>query len=368
MMGVGDRKRVPPTGGNIWGCTAVAAREQPASHDAQPPRHLGEPGALLGRKVPEGRMAWGAQTCPARPPSAPGLRTTGHCAPLGHHPADLTTPVRGEVLHPPVGRRPLGPWRDDMGPRGSAGGTGPCLRQLPHDLPRGPHTRGEQPPCALTERFLRAFCRWARCQGRGGVWAFQHLPPRLCLGAEHPATRRQDTSGIAREGTPGGRCALTVWGVAVEPIAAARRCAVRGFQQAPATRPPHGPGAALQQRRHPVVKTPAGRWAGGPGRWTRGQRHPRQTVGGGQSAGADPGAGPLAGPCGRVPESDCANGQRYGGHRSAPAPPEEATGGPLPRPSGATANAQRGPVGGHGHARSMRQRCGASAAQLTWGA
>src|SRR5215475_8915495 len=146
---------------------------------------------------------------------------------------------------------------------------------------------------------------------------------------------------------------LKVWVVAVEPIDAAMGFEVRLVQNTPDTCPTHGPGAPLKQGVDQIGKTPAGGAAIVGGRFTRGHRHHIQTLGGGKSAGADLGAGHLAGPGGPVPHSDCANGQRYGGHTRAPWPPEDSTAGPRRRPSGSIDTARTGPVGWNGHARSM---------------
>src|SRR6266568_8273199 len=149
------------------------------------------------------------------------------------------------------------------------------------------------------------------------------------------------------------RLGLKVRGVTVEPLDTPMRFEVRRLQHAPETRTTHGPGATLPQGGHQVVKTPARGWAVGRGRLTRCHRHDIETCCGGTSAWADPGAVHLEGHAGRLADSDCATGQRYGVHRGAPEPPEDATGGPPPPSAGSTDSERTRLVVWHGHARSM---------------
>jgi hypothetical protein len=89
------------------------------------------------------------------------------------------------------------------------------------------------------------------------------------------------------------------------------------------------------------------------GRLTRCHRHDIETCGGGKSAWADPGAVHLAGHEGRLADSDCANGLRYGGHSGAPGPLGDLTGGPPPPPVGSADSERTGLGGWNGHARSL---------------
>jgi hypothetical protein len=66
--------------------------------------------------------------------------------------------------------------RDDMGQRRSKIGTGTGWPQMPHDLTRWHHTRGEQHPCAMTDVLVLAFFRFSWCNGLGG-----YLRSRICL-------------------------------------------------------------------------------------------------------------------------------------------------------------------------------------------
>jgi len=217
------------------------------------------------------------QAGPARHPSAPGLGHKGPRAPLGPPPTDIEPPGGGEVSAPPVVTLPLGQVRDDMGHMGGAIGPGTCGPQRPYALPRGHHTRGQQPPCARAEVRVRALFRFARCSGLGGGGALQTRPPRLGLGAEDEATRRNDTWGPPVEGTQVVCLGVTVWGVAVEPIDAAMRLEVCVFPHAPETRPPQGPSATRHQRGPQGVKAPAGSGAVGRRRLTGGPRQHLQT-------------------------------------------------------------------------------------------
>ena len=108
------------------------------------------------------------------------------------------------------------------------------------------------------------------------------------------------------------RFGLKVGVVAVEPIDTAMRFEVCLVQNTPDTRAAHGPGAALKQAGDQVVQTPAGSSAVIRDGFMSGHRHHIQALGGGKSAAGDPGAGHLEGHGDLVPDSDFANGQRYG--------------------------------------------------------
>jgi hypothetical protein len=92
------------------------------------------------------------------------------------------------------------------------------------------------------------------------------------------------------------RFGLKVRVVTVKPLDAAMRFEVRRLQNAPDTRPTHGPGSTLPQGRDEVVKTPACGGAVVRGWFTGCHRHHIQTFCGGKSAWASPGAAHPAGP------------------------------------------------------------------------
>ena len=117
---------------------------------------------MFGCEVKDMLMARITQECTALHPSAQVLGNKGHLAPLGHHPTDVETPVGVEVIDHPIVTLHLGQLRDDIGQVGGEIGTGTCWPQIPYDLPRGHHKRGNQHPCAMTDVLVLAFFRLAR--------------------------------------------------------------------------------------------------------------------------------------------------------------------------------------------------------------
>jgi hypothetical protein len=92
VRGVVALKRGRQAGGNVLGRIVIAAREKTPRHDAKPPRHLLEPGAMLRGKVPplfRGRLAEERAPLGA---SGQGLGGAGERPPGGHETADLATP------------------------------------------------------------------------------------------------------------------------------------------------------------------------------------------------------------------------------------------------------------------------------------
>jgi hypothetical protein len=147
-------------------------------------------------------------------------------------------------------------------------------------------------------------------------------------------------------------CGLAVWSVTVEPRDTPVGFAVRLIQQAPETRTTHRPGALRRQGGDEGGATPARGGAMVSGRCTGCQRSHIQTRGGGQSAAADLGAAHLAGHGGPAQASDGANGQRYGGSRGVPGPPEESMDGPVPQSVGSIGNERPRLGGWNGRVRS----------------
>src|SRR5215471_8552990 len=66
----------------------------------------------------------------------------------------------------------------------------------------------------------------------------------------------------------------------------------------------------------------------------------------------DLGAAHLAGHGGPAQDSDCANGQRYGGYSGVPGPPEDSTDGPVPQSVGSIGNERPRLGGWNGRVRS----------------
>jgi hypothetical protein len=196
-MGVRDLKRVTQTGCKVWGGTAVAPFQKTPRQAAQPPLHWVEPGALLGRQVAHLRMARSAQERPPLDPAAPVLGHTGPLAPLGDQTAAREAPVGMEMLHPPVGARPIREWLDDVGQRRGAILTGACLAQMPDDWSRGDDARGDPGAYPMPDVLGHAFLRFPRGTGRCGGCAWQHRPAGLCIGANAPTPLGTEAEGVA---------------------------------------------------------------------------------------------------------------------------------------------------------------------------
>src|SRR5215469_1106849 len=111
---------------------------------------------MFGRKVEHMLMARITQECSPLHTAAEVVDHKGHLAPLGDYTADLEAPVGVEVIHHPVVTRHGWPLLDNMDPMGGEIGTGARLAQIPHDLTRRDHKRGEQRPCPMTDILLLA--------------------------------------------------------------------------------------------------------------------------------------------------------------------------------------------------------------------
>ena len=295
MMGVVDCKIRLQTGGKILRGTAIAAREKPTGQNAQPPCSLGEPCTVCGRNMEPMLVSRSAQERPPLGPAAQRLGTAWHAAPLGDQAADVEAPLGMEIIHHPVVALPSGEVLDDGGQRRGNVLTGTCRAQMPDDVSRGDDKRGEQGAHPMPDVLVLAFLRFPWGHGRRRILPLQHLPTRLCSGADDHTTVLAEAQGMERERTNGVCCGLKVGGVAVEPRDTPMGFEVRLIQNPPETRPPHRPGAPLGQGGDEVVETPARGGTVVPGRFTGGHRHDIQTRGGGKSAAADLGAAHLAG-------------------------------------------------------------------------
>ena len=160
----------------IVGRIEIAALQKPAGQDAKPQLNLVKPGAMFGRKVEDMLMARITQEGPPLHTAAESVDHQGYLAPLGNHTADIETPVGVEVIHYPVVT--VHDWQllDNIGPMGGEIGTGARLAQIPHDLTRRHHKRGDQRPCTMPNILMLAFFRLARCHGLCGIFAL-----RICI-------------------------------------------------------------------------------------------------------------------------------------------------------------------------------------------
>jgi hypothetical protein len=198
VMGVVDRKRVLQARWKILGRMEIAALEKPPGEDAKPPCHLVEPGAVFGGKVEDLLMGRITQERTPLYTSAQGLGHARHTAPLGAQAADGEAPVGVEGIHHPVLALPRGQLVDHRGQRGGKIGAGARLAQMPHDLPCGNTTRGEQGPHPMPDRLVLALLRlpWGHGLRRG--LPLQHLPPSLFIGADDDTTVLEEAQGLER--------------------------------------------------------------------------------------------------------------------------------------------------------------------------
>ena len=143
--------------------------------------------------------------------------------------------------------------------------------------------------------LVRAFFRLARLHWRGGIAAWQNLPPRFFIGADDEASRLVEAQRMDIELTDSLRLGLEVGIMAGEPVHTPMRLAVGLLQDTPDAGATQGLQAMLQERCDQVIKTPPG---GGTMIRGRVPGRPRQhlyALRGGQHAVGGPSAGHPAG-------------------------------------------------------------------------
>jgi hypothetical protein len=138
---------------------------------------------MFGRKVEHRLMARVAQERPSLPPAAQGLGNKGPRAPPSDPTADLEAPVGIEIINHPIVAPHIWQLVDHLGQMGGKISTGARLADIPHDVPRWHHKRGDQGPYPMTDVLVLAFLRFPRGNGLWGVCALQNLHTGLFIGA-----------------------------------------------------------------------------------------------------------------------------------------------------------------------------------------
>jgi len=295
--GVGAFQRVPETGCKVVGRIEIASCEKTPGQDAKPPLHLIEPGPMGGRKVTHMLMGRIAQERPSLHAAGQGLGEGGDGTPLGHETAHLTAPVGIEIIDPPIVAQHSGQLMPDVGQMCCPIRTGAGLAEIPHEMPRRHHERGQQRAHAMAYVLVLALCRFARWHWLGGGGTLQNLPPRFFVGADDSAPRLVEAERLDRELTDIVGLACEVWSVTVEPVHAPVRLEVRRLQHAPEAGATHGPRPiVLLEGRNQILETPPGGGTMIRGWFPGGHRQHIPPLSGGKSAAGDPSAAHPAGP------------------------------------------------------------------------
>ena len=142
-MGVIDFQMVIETGFKVFSRTEVASFQKSTCQDAKPQLHLIEPGAMLGRKVKHMLMGRIAEERTPLCAAVQSLGGEGDRTPLGHETADIQTPMGIEIIDNPIVALHRGQLVDDVGQMGGPIRTGAGLAQIPHELSRRHHKRGQ---------------------------------------------------------------------------------------------------------------------------------------------------------------------------------------------------------------------------------
>jgi hypothetical protein len=138
-MGVVDRKRGRQAGVKILGRIVITALEQPPRQDAQPPRHLMEPGAMRGRTVHDMRMGRITHASASLDTVLQGLGSTREIPPRRDHATHSQAPVGLEGIDHPIVALHSGPWVDTVAQMGGPIRTGAGLAQMPPAVSRRHH-------------------------------------------------------------------------------------------------------------------------------------------------------------------------------------------------------------------------------------
>ena len=353
-MGIVDFQIVRQAGVKILGRIVIAALEKTPRQDAKPQLHLIQPRAMLGGKVKDMLMGRIAEERAPLDATLQLLRDKGDRTPWGHELADLETPGGIEIIHDPIVALHRGQWVDTVGQRGSPIRTGAGLAQIPHELACRHHEGGQEGPHPMPDVLVLAFFWLARRDGLGRLATLENRPPCCFISADDEASCLVEAQRLAIELTEVLRLGLQVGIVAVEPVHAPRRLAIRLLQDAPDARATDGLQPMLRERCDQVVQTPPGGGAMIRGRFLGRHRQYLDALRGGKRAAGDPSVVHPASRCSRAPESDFATGRPYGAHRPARWPRADWMVG-LARRSGGSTDSERPRLGGwHGPAQGMR--------------
>jgi hypothetical protein len=296
---------------------------------------------MLGGKVKPRLRGRIAQERPALRATAQGLGEVRDITPWGHELAALKAPMGREMVdHPSVAlhRREL---LHHVGQMRSPLVTGTSWAEMPHELPRGDHTRGQQRAHAMADVFVFPLFWFPRLYRLGGVGTWEHRPPRFFVGTDDAAPWVEATERLRRELTDIVRLGVAVGIVAVEPVHAPMRCEVGLLQEAPEAGATHGlRPQALPEGDDQLSQTPPGRGTMVRGGFLGGHRQHIDPISGGKSAAGDLRAAHRAGREGRAAERADANGRRDGAHRPARWPPAPERGDRARRSAGCADSAR----------------------------
>lgn len=250
---------------------------------------------MLGRTVQHLLMGRVAQERAALHAAAQGLGEVRDVTPVGHEPADRQAPRRIAMVNHPIVPLQRGELWHDSGQMGGPIRTGTRVAEMPQELPRGAHERGQQGAHAMAHVRVLALFRFPRvdCLGGGTV---ENLPPRFCVSTDNEAPLLAETERRHRELTESVGRGLAVGIVAVEPVDAPRRFEVGLLQEAPETGATHGlRPRALREGGDQIIQTPPGSRTRIRGGLLGGHRQHINPSRGGKRAVGDPPAAPLAG-------------------------------------------------------------------------
>ena len=356
-MAVVDLQRVRQARVKIVGRSVIATREEPPRQDAQPPRHLVQPGARRGGRVQALLLRRVTQEGPSLGATRQGRRSTRQLTPRRDQATDIQAPGRLEVIAPPIRTRPPGQVVDHGGQRGSPLRTGAGLAQIPHAMACRAYAGGPYGADALAERRVRAFFWLARLAGRGRRAAGPNRPPRFVISADTEASRWVKAQRQQIERPAMRRLGRAIGIVAGEPGHASMRLEGGLRQEAPEAGAAHGRQPRLEERGDQVVQTPPGGGTMIPGRVPGRHRQDRDARRGGKRAAGAPRAAHPADRCSRGPERADATGQPSGAHRPSRWPRADWMVGLARRFAGSSDSARPRLGEWHGRARATPNGC-----------
>ena len=174
--------------------------------------------------------------------------------------------------------------------------TGTRLAEIPHELSRGDHERGQQRAHAMADVFVFTLLRLPRLYWLGGVGTLENLHSRFFVGTDDEAPLLAKTERLDIELTDIVGLGIEVGIVAVEPVHAPMWFDVGLLQEAPEAGATHGlRPRALLEGDDQIIQTPPGRGTMVCGGFLGGHRQHIDPISGGKSAAGDLRAAHLAG-------------------------------------------------------------------------
>lgn len=251
---------------------------------------------MFGCKVKHMRMGRIAQERPALRATAQGLGEVRDITPLGHELAELKAPMGIEIVDHPIVALHRGELLHHVGQMRSPIFTGTSWAEIPHELPRGDHKRGQQRAHAMADVFVFPLFWFPRLYRLGGVGTLENLHPRFFVGTDDEAPLLEETERLRIELTDIVSLGVEVGIVAVEPVHAPMRFEVGLLQEAPEAGATHGlRPQALPEGDDQIIQTPPGRGTMVRGGFLGGHRQHIDPISGGKSAAGDLRAAHLAG-------------------------------------------------------------------------